>query len=208
MFGYALLFTITASLQLVAAQQTSLIMPGFEPQPFSVDVLGVDSQLGRTTWAVHNGPTDSTFLPEDQFPGVATIVEGSDYVSVNYIYTDDIISGASPTLETLAVECTLTASTVGDCSGSVFGTPVTRSQTTFTPFPVFVGTPAPAASASASPIPASSASVASSTSTTSTTASATSTKKNSATPLGGSIGFASVIGVNVYLLMSVIGNLL
>lgn len=68
---FILLFFFLPTLRsVVAAQQTSLIIPGFDAQPFSVDVLGVDSQASRTTWAVHNGPTDSTFLPEDQFPGV------------------------------------------------------------------------------------------------------------------------------------------
>ncbi|KAJ3569914.1 hypothetical protein NP233_g4746 [Leucocoprinus birnbaumii] len=205
MFGYAIICTITALLQLVAAQlQTSLILPGFEPQPFSVDVLGVDSQSSRTTWAVHNGPTDATFLPEDAFPGVATVIEGSDYVSVNYIYTDTADPNGSPATNTFALECTITASPVGDCSGSVFGTQVATTQTTFTPFPVLVGTPAPTPQ---SATPASSATVVSSTSTI-TSATATSTKKNSATAVGGSVGFASVIGVNVYLLMSVIGNAL
>ncbi|KAF9443101.1 hypothetical protein P691DRAFT_764598 [Macrolepiota fuliginosa MF-IS2] len=202
-------FVFTTLLQLVVAQQTSLIIPGFDAQPFSIDVLGIDSQSGRTTWAVHNGPTDATFSPEDQFPGVATLVEGSNYASIDYVFTDN----STGTPETLAVECTLTDSTVGSCSGSAFGTPVATTQTTFTPFPVLIGTSTPSAPpTTAPPEPASSSSIISSTSisttTTQTSASAASTTKNPNGAVTHNLSLASFFGLNIYVIMSLVGNVL
>lgn len=37
----------------------SLYIPGFDPQPVSADVVGVDGN-GRTTWVLHRGSVDAT----------------------------------------------------------------------------------------------------------------------------------------------------
>ncbi|KAE9409616.1 hypothetical protein BT96DRAFT_984673 [Gymnopus androsaceus JB14] len=60
-------------LQSVIAQSTSLFIPGFDPQPISADILGVDSS-GHTTWALQAGSAN-----EDGggFVGTVTLVEGS-----------------------------------------------------------------------------------------------------------------------------------
>jgi hypothetical protein len=54
----------------LALSQTSLFIPGFDPQPLSADILGVDAQ-GRTTWAVHAGSPTDTFN-DSPFPGTGT----------------------------------------------------------------------------------------------------------------------------------------
>lgn len=50
------------------AAQTSLFIPGFDPQPISADILGVDSE-SRTTWALHKGAVTGTFEDDSGFIG-------------------------------------------------------------------------------------------------------------------------------------------
>ncbi|KAJ7154249.1 hypothetical protein C8R46DRAFT_1197191 [Mycena filopes] len=64
-------------------------MPFADPQPISANILGVDTVLGRTTWELHQGALTGTWsgnLVRD-FPGTATLVEGSDYASMTYAVT-------------------------------------------------------------------------------------------------------------------------
>ncbi len=141
------------------------------------------------------------------------LVAGNDYVSVGYAFSDNS-TGSQP--ETLVVECTLMASTVGSCSGSAFGTPIATTQTTFTPFPVLVGTSAPPAPTStAPPSPASSSVIVSSTPAPATTISATLTATSSAATMSksngaipGNVGYASFVGLNLYVVMGLVGNML
>lgn len=48
--------------------QTSLYIPGFDPQPISADIMGVDSE-GRTTWALHKGAATGTTDDGSDFVG-------------------------------------------------------------------------------------------------------------------------------------------
>ncbi|KAJ7633104.1 hypothetical protein FB45DRAFT_1148569 [Roridomyces roridus] len=83
---------VALSLQYVAAQ-VSLIVPFVDEQPLSADVLGVDTALDRTTWALHQGSPTGTFTDDEgSFPGTATLVEGSDYVSFTYVLVDDQVT--------------------------------------------------------------------------------------------------------------------
>lgn len=54
------MLTAQTCLHIAALAQTSLFIPGFDPQPISADILGVDAQ-GRTTWALHKGAPTDTF---------------------------------------------------------------------------------------------------------------------------------------------------
>ncbi|KAJ7578464.1 hypothetical protein C8J56DRAFT_898013 [Mycena floridula] len=84
--------------------QISLYIPGFDAQPISADVLGVDGQ-GRTTWALHAGaPTNS----DDQvdFVGTATLVEGPNDATLTLV-EENI---------TIGYVCALSAG-VAKCSG-------------------------------------------------------------------------------------------
>ncbi|KAG6867609.1 hypothetical protein C0993_000550 [Termitomyces sp. T159_Od127] len=100
------------------AAQTSLFIPGFDPQPISADILGVDAQ-GRTTWALHQGALTDTF-EDPSFPGTATLVEGANDVSFTYVAPSDLF--------TAGTECTLSDS-LAICSGTVDGEPVTETDT-------------------------------------------------------------------------------
>jgi len=89
----------------LALSQTSLFIPGFDPQPLSADILGVDAQ-GRTTWAVHAGSPTDTFN-DSPFPGTATLVEGPSDASLTF---------AAPGGEfTMDVGCTISDS-IAVCS--------------------------------------------------------------------------------------------
>ncbi|KAG6915329.1 hypothetical protein DXG01_012101, partial [Tephrocybe rancida] len=109
---------------------TSLYIPGFDPQPVSADILGVDGQ-GRTTWALHQGALTGTF-DEASFPGTATLVEGADVVS--FTYADP--GGAF----TVGRECSLSGG-LAICSATLSGEAVTETETA-SPFVVQVGTAA------------------------------------------------------------------
>ncbi|KAJ7137854.1 hypothetical protein C8R44DRAFT_847923 [Mycena epipterygia] len=84
--SHILAFSLAAlSLQYVAAE-TSLIIPFVDPQPISADIIGVDTALTRTTWALHQGAFTGTWTdPQGEFPGTATLVEGTDYASFTYV---------------------------------------------------------------------------------------------------------------------------
>jgi len=61
---------------------TSLFIPGFDPQPLSVENLGTDGQ-GRTTWEILPGtPTGNS--DEVAFVGTATLVEGPNDAHLAY----------------------------------------------------------------------------------------------------------------------------
>lgn len=55
----------------VAAAQTSLYVPGFDPQALTVDIEGVDAQ-GRTTYLIGPGASSGTFYDNDGLVGTGT----------------------------------------------------------------------------------------------------------------------------------------
>ncbi|KAG6873783.1 hypothetical protein C0995_011008 [Termitomyces sp. Mi166 len=101
-----------------AVAQTSLYIPGFDPQPISADILGVDGQ-GRTTWALHQGVLTDT-LDDPSFPGTATLVEGANDVSFTYV--------APSGLFTMGRECSLSDG-LAICSATFSGELVTETET-------------------------------------------------------------------------------
>jgi len=117
--------------------QTSLFIPGFDPQPISADILGVES--GRTTWALHKGAVTGTF-DDSGFIGTATLVEGPNDASFTYA---DEAGGL-----TLGTECSLSGD-LAICSATVSGNIVTETETADR-FAIQAGTTAPAASAQTS----------------------------------------------------------
>jgi len=125
---------LVAGLQSVVAQSTSLFIPGFDPQPISADVVGVDAG-GSTTWALQPG---SVTADEDQsFEGTVTLVEGADGAQLTY--ADDALS------LTLGYDCTF-SSGVALCSGAADGTAFTETETVSS-FAVALGTASAPASA-------------------------------------------------------------
>ncbi|KAG6829584.1 hypothetical protein H0H87_010825, partial [Tephrocybe sp. NHM501043] len=97
--------------------QTSLYIPGLDPQPLIADILGIDGQ-GRTTWAVHQAPL--TAVEEGGLPGTATLVEGPNDASFTYV---------PPGREfTLGQECALSGG-LAICSGTVDDQLVTATET-------------------------------------------------------------------------------
>ncbi|KAJ3930411.1 MAG: hypothetical protein NXY57DRAFT_962724 [Lentinula lateritia] len=137
MHGSLILIGIAAGLQRVIAQSTSLYIPGFDPQPISANIVGVDSN-GRTTWDLIPGSvTDDS---EGGFIGTVTLVEGSDGAHLTY-------ADASLSL-TLGYDCTF-SSGQAICSGVENDEGITFTETeAISSFAVALGT-ATAASASA-----------------------------------------------------------
>ena len=121
-----------------ALAQTSLFLPGFDPQPLSADILGTDAE-GRTTWAIHAGAKTGTF-DDASFPGTATLVEGPNDASFTY---------AQAGVFTTGIACSLSGNTAV-CSGVESGMPVTVTDT-FTRIEVQAGTTAPLASPTGAP---------------------------------------------------------
>ncbi|KAJ7481114.1 hypothetical protein B0H11DRAFT_1807991 [Mycena galericulata] len=121
-----------------AAAQISLIVPFADEQPISADVVGVDTAQGRTTWALHQGALTGTFTDaQGDFPGTATLVEGSDYVSFTYVEQEDNVTATAGGL------CSIQAGTAF-CVANANGATITDAEAV-TPFAVQVatGTPAP-----------------------------------------------------------------
>lgn len=59
LFLLLLRVVLTVYVQVGVAAQTSLYIPGFDPQPVSANVLGVGSD-GRTTWQIQPGQPSGT----------------------------------------------------------------------------------------------------------------------------------------------------
>ncbi|KAJ4487857.1 hypothetical protein J3R30DRAFT_3400513 [Lentinula aciculospora] len=136
MRGSIVIVGLAAGLQSVIAQSTSLYIPGFDPQPISADIVGVDSS-GYTTWDLHPGSvTDDT---DGGFVGTVTLVEGSD--GAHLTFADAALSLS------LGYDCTF-ASGQAICSGVDEGVTFTETET-ISSFAVALGT-ATAAGASAS----------------------------------------------------------
>ncbi|TFK39845.1 hypothetical protein BDQ12DRAFT_681330 [Crucibulum laeve] len=161
-------FVLAASLIIfngVNAQSTTLFIPGYDEQPLTADVLGVDG--GRTTFEI-----------KGDFPGAATLVEASDYVSLHQVFTGD-----SNSVVTVNYDCAITTE-VAFCSGKGDDGAVVTESMTVSRFAVQVGTTA-APSAFSTPAtttpsitPSPGAGSSSSASKTGTSATASSTSSN------------------------------
>ncbi|KAI0373056.1 hypothetical protein BV20DRAFT_963553 [Pilatotrama ljubarskyi] len=75
----------------VAAAQTSLYIPGFDPQAITADVEGVDAQ-GRTTWRFGPGVTSGTYEDPAGIIGSATLVADATEAHVVWVNSDVQIS--------------------------------------------------------------------------------------------------------------------
>ncbi|TFK72764.1 hypothetical protein BDN72DRAFT_855297 [Pluteus cervinus] len=62
--------------------QTSLYIPGFDPQPIIATPAGTDDQ-GHTTWLLSPGPV--TDAADSGFSGTVTLVEGQNFASVGFV---------------------------------------------------------------------------------------------------------------------------
>ncbi|KAJ6622870.1 hypothetical protein B0H10DRAFT_862427 [Mycena sp. CBHHK59/15] len=133
------------SLRYVAAE-TSLVIPFVDPQAISADILGVDSAKTRTTWALHQGAPTGIYSTEqgDEFPGTATLIEGTDYASFTYV------AAAGGETITAGGECTIAGGNE-ICVAAAGGTTITNTDSAL-PFAIQGGTTAVlAASATAAP---------------------------------------------------------
>ncbi|KZP10875.1 hypothetical protein FIBSPDRAFT_198690 [Athelia psychrophila] len=88
-----------------ALGQVSLYVPGFDPQPLSVNELGAGSD-GRTTWEILPGTPTGTF-EEAAFFGTATLIEGP---------SDAVIAYAVPALTLTIAEACGIANGVAVCT--------------------------------------------------------------------------------------------
>ncbi|KAE9409611.1 hypothetical protein BT96DRAFT_969982 [Gymnopus androsaceus JB14] len=135
---------LVAGLQTAIAQSTSLYIPGFDPQPISADIAGVDSN-GHTTWVLQaasvTGDDDS-----GGFDGKVTLVEGSNDAHLTFV---------DPALSlTLGYDCTF-SSGQALCSG-VAGdgdTSIVTETETISSFAVELGTSTAATGSASTSVP-------------------------------------------------------
>jgi len=136
----------------VVSAQTSLYIPGFDPQPVSASEVGVGAD-GRTTWELAPGVTSGTY--EDiGFAGTATLIEGPSDAQLIY---------SEPAGGLYLSESCVIANGIANCNiaAGQGGTTTTDSAVeTASPFEVQGGsapTPAPAPTSSSAPSSGSSA---------------------------------------------------
>jgi len=98
--------------------QTSLYIPGMDPQPVSVNEVGVGSD-GRTTWQILPGKATGTFTAVD-FVGTATLIEGPN---------DAVLSYTLPSQDFGIVEFCNISSDIAYCTIAVEGTTYFQTQT-------------------------------------------------------------------------------
>ncbi|KAI0362546.1 hypothetical protein OH77DRAFT_1388589, partial [Trametes cingulata] len=116
----------------VATAQTSLYIPGFDPQAITADVEGVDAQ-GRTTWRIGPGVTSGTYEDPAGIIGSATLV--ADATEAHLVWQNGIASIS------LSEDCVI-ANGAAVCSGvaSAAGTAESFVQTeSAVPFEVQAG---------------------------------------------------------------------
>ncbi|PFH48992.1 hypothetical protein AMATHDRAFT_49079 [Amanita thiersii Skay4041] len=163
-------FALFAKLPVTSAQsETTLRLPGFDPQPLSANFLSTDSQ-GMTIWE----------LKGSDIPGTVTLVEGPGYVSLGVVDPAFTLNEACGVTGDIAV-CTVTANGEVHTGTDIHATPIT----------VLLGTPPPSATAGAASVTAtpgpSSSGQAPSTSTT-PTGSSVSASVPSTTASNGAVG--------------------
>jgi len=125
MLSATLFGTFVVVLTGVAAAETSLFIPGFDPQAISADIQGVDGQ-GHTTWLLHQGASSGTL--DVFFQGTATLVEGAGEAFLTYVSASF----------TMGSDCTL-AGSLAICPATISGSVVLGTESAI-PFPVQVGT--------------------------------------------------------------------
>ncbi|TFK89451.1 hypothetical protein K466DRAFT_584620 [Polyporus arcularius HHB13444] len=69
-------YAVLAALAAVAAAETTLFIPGFDPQQITADVEGVDAS-GHTTYRFGPGLTSGSFTEVPGIEGSATLVAGA-----------------------------------------------------------------------------------------------------------------------------------
>ncbi|EIW60219.1 uncharacterized protein TRAVEDRAFT_70670 [Trametes versicolor FP-101664 SS1] len=116
----------------LAVAQTSLYVPGFDPQALSVQVEGVDAQ-GRTTYLIGPGAASGTFDADDGLIGTATLV--ADATEAHIVYVDTLAS-LSVSEDCQVANGQAVCSGVVSAEGAVQTVVVTESAT---PFAVQVG---------------------------------------------------------------------
>ncbi|KAM6503229.1 hypothetical protein JOM56_000172 [Amanita muscaria] len=170
--------------------ETSIFVPGFDPQPLSMDYITTDTK-GHTVWALYATGDPSNDIVA--VPGTLTLVEGSDYMSLGYSY---------PSL-TIHEECSL-ASDAAVCTVTSSGTTETGTISPITKLPAVIGTPAPSTTPTTSSATSGSAPGASVTSITSTASASNPTKSNSARSAKGaySSGAAYLLTVVLFYLVA------
>lgn len=133
----ALATTLLAVVLSDVAAQTTLYIPGADPQPITASVLGVGSG-GETTWLLGPGVSSGT-LDDVGIPGPATLIEGPNTAKFIFDFPADSLS--------LEDDCEINDG-VATCVVVVAtdGTTVTTTTTeTVVPFTVQGGGPAPTA---------------------------------------------------------------
>ncbi|KAI9455671.1 hypothetical protein BJY52DRAFT_1279071 [Lactarius psammicola] len=170
---------------------TSLFIPGFDPQPLSAGNLGTDGQ-GRTTWEIVPGSPTGTF-DEVAFVGTATLVEGPS--DAHLVYNNAQLSA------TLDIQCGINngiAACTGESGYDV--TPFIFPTEAAQPFLVQGGGPL-----TASPATPSSSSVLPSQTTSLTTSSASPSSVGSA-PSSNDARSSIVVQIPLVIVLTVMGT--
>lgn len=123
--------------------QTSLYIPGFDPQPISVNQLGVGSD-GRTTWELQPGVTSGSF-DDIGFAGTATLVEGPSDAHLIWTYP----AGGLGIDESCVINGGIAVCTVAAASGNTVVTDIETESAV--PFEVQGGSAVGSASGGSSP---------------------------------------------------------
>lgn len=150
-----------------ASAQTSLFIPGFDPQPISAAIIGVGSD-GRTTWQLQPGVTSGSledigligtgqYAPfviskiEIDYSISATLIAGPNDVKV-ILDSDGLVLNEDCSINGNIADCTVVA--------VVDGTTTTdTAQETIAPFEIQPGSVATSGGTQATPAPSSGASV-------------------------------------------------
>ncbi|KAK7693920.1 hypothetical protein QCA50_003494 [Cerrena zonata] len=144
----AFLALLAGGLLQSAVAQTSLYIPGFDPQPISAGIIGVGSD-GRTTWQLQPGVTSGSF-DDIGLIGTATLVAGPNDVKV-IIDSNGLVLNEDCAINGNIADCTVVA--------VVDGTTTTdTAQDTVSPFEIQPGSVATSAGSQATPAPSSGAS--------------------------------------------------
>ncbi|KAI0672818.1 hypothetical protein C8Q78DRAFT_1021536 [Trametes maxima] len=107
----ASVIALAAALQAtLAAAQTSLFIPGFDPQAITADIEGVDAQ-GRTTYRIGPGATSGTFDDPAGIVGSATLVADATEAHLVWDYPAGSIS--------MSEGCVIATDGVAVCSAVV-----------------------------------------------------------------------------------------
>ncbi|KAI0807815.1 hypothetical protein C8Q74DRAFT_1229450 [Fomes fomentarius] len=93
----------------VAAAETTLYIPGFDPQPITADVEGVDAQ-GRTTYRLGAGVTSGTYEDPAGLVNSATLVLGPSDAHLVYNDPGQLSLSEDCAINNGVAQCTLVVS--------------------------------------------------------------------------------------------------